>query len=189
MIHLIHGIHTQAAEGPLLALQPYLPQPVKYVEYGWIAALESRRWNPAIVGSVMPYVDPDDILIGHSNGCCIAYRIAREVKVKALVLINAALRSDVLLPDWLEKVDVYYNAGDKITEVAEFEAGLPIAPVDKLWGDMGHEGYKGTDPRVTSIDCGNTTGRLVVDGHSDIGMPAKMKDWGPYIGERVRALI
>lgn len=185
MIHLLHGIHTAAGDPHVPALIPYLPGPHKFPDYGWIAALETRRINPAVIGTLIPYVEPDDILVGHSNGCAIAYQVAEEVPVRGLVFINAALHRNIVLPAWVKFAHVYFNAGDDITQVAEFQADMPVPLVDPVWGKMGHAGYSGTDPRVRNFDCGAIKDMPVVIGHSDIFEPEKIKAWGPFIRDEL----
>lgn len=189
MIHLLHGIHTGAGDPAVPALIPFLPGPHKYPDYGWIAAIETRRINPAVIGSLIPYIEPEDVLIGHSNGCAIAYQIAREVKVRGLIFINGALRTDIKIPAWVEFCHVYFNSDDNITRLAEFQADLPAALVDPMWGEMGHEGYVGSDQRVRNFDCGMTPSMPLVSGHSDIFSPEKIKTWGPFIRDELAGAL
>lgn len=189
MIHLLHGIHTAGAEGPVEALAQYLSLPYVYPDYGFILALETRRINPAVIGALLPYIGKDDILVGHSNGCAIAFQIAQKTPVQGLVLLNGALKDGLPIPAAVKFVQVYFNGGDDITEVAQFEADLPASPVDPIWGMMGHAGYKGTDSRVRNFDCGATSGLPRCWGHSDIGTPEHMAQWGPFINGRISAGI
>jgi hypothetical protein len=184
MIHLIHGIHTEGLS-PVEGLIPYLaPFEVYYPDYGYIWGLETKIVNPIIVGSLFPYIEPEDILIGHSNGCAIAYDLLqRGVKVAGAVFINGALeRSISRLAPW---VDVYFNAGDEITEAAKVGAELGIT--DPVWGELGHAGYSGTDPAITNINCGSTAGLPAVSGHSDFFTPSKLAAWGPFLVSRLRS--
>jgi pimeloyl-ACP methyl ester carboxylesterase len=186
MIHLIHGIHTQGPS-PVRGLIYYLNfagLAVKYPDYGWIAGLETKVANPIICGTLQPYIAPEDILIGHSNGCAVAYDLLkRGVKVAGAVFINAALERNIArLAPW---VDVYFNPGDEITEVAQL--GERIGVVDSSWGEMGHAGYLGGDPLIASINCGSTIGMPAVSGHSDFFTPGKLAAWAPYLINRIKA--
>jgi hypothetical protein len=186
MIHLIHGIHTEGPS-PVKGLIPFLNAAgfeVRYPDYGWEAGLETRIVNPFVVGSIQPYVAPNDILIGHSNGCAIAYDLLqRGAKVAGAVFINAALeRSIARLAPW---IDVYFNPGDEITEVAQL--GERLGLTDCSWGAMGHAGYLGTDPLIASINCGSTPGMPVVSGHSDFFTPGKLAAWALYLINRIIA--
>lgn len=157
-------------------------------DYGYVLAAETRRINPMVVGLLKPYVDTGDVLIGHSNGCAVIYELLQElvktsVKVRGVVFINAALSERIELPAAVDWCDVYYNNGDSITEVAKIAAWIGSAP--RCWGEMGHAGYVGGDPRVTNIDCGNTDGLPKVNGHSDLFTADNLPAWGVYIKWRL----
>lgn len=185
-IHLIHGIHTQG-EAPIQGLIPYLPgYDVRYPDYGWISGIETRLVNSIIVGSLKPYVADGDIIIAHSNGCAIAYELMRMgAALAGAIFINAALEQNITRFKWVSWIDVYFNAGDQITEVAKIAAEIGVT--DLQWGDMGHAGYVGTDPKITNIDCGRTSGMPVVSGHSDFFTPEHLASWGPYLAARIKA--
>lgn len=179
MIHLLHGIHTS---GPS-TLSGFVPliknSKVRYPDYGYILGVETRLMNPVIVGTLVPYVGCDDVLICHSNGCAIAYDLMnRGIAVRGAIFINAALDRTITRPPNCPFIDVYFNAGDQITEAAQIAARLGI--VDPVWGEMGHAGYSGSDPYIQNIDCGRTIGMPVLCGHSDFGTPDKFATWGPF---------
>jgi hypothetical protein len=184
-IHLLHGIHTG---GPswIEGFIPYLaPLDVKYPDYGWILGAETRVINPAVVGSLKPYIASSDVLLCHSNGCAIAYDLMHsDVQFAGAVFINAALEQDIVRPPGIEWIDVYFNSGDDITEAAKLGAALGID--DPVWGEMGHAGYVGVDPKISNINCGTLAGLPPLDGHSDIGTPAKFAKWGPYVANRIK---
>jgi hypothetical protein len=189
MIHLIHGIHTEGVslvEGLIPFLVPYQ---VKYPDYGYILGIETRILNPVIVGTLQPYVDDGDVLIGHSNGCAIAYDLMRRgVKVAGAIFINAALQSNIARPAGCPWIRVYYNPGDTITEAAQLGARLGID--DSVWGEMGHSGYTGNDPMITNTNCGATPGLPAVKGHSDFFSPnTNLKPWGTYLADDLRKLL
>jgi pimeloyl-ACP methyl ester carboxylesterase len=158
---------------------------VKYPEYGYELAIETRIVNDMIIGAIFPYIGRDDILIGHSNGAAMAFELAREgAPCKGLILINAALERNIIRPLQVEWIDCYWNSGDAITEVAQVGEELGLYP--QYWGEMGHAGYLGYDKQITSINCGATPGLPAVSGHSDIFAPANLQKWGPYIASRIR---
>jgi hypothetical protein len=181
LIHLIHGIHT-SGPSTLSGFIPLLKES-RYPDYGYIYGVETRTINPVIVGTLSPYINPDDVLICHSNGCAIAYdMMLRGVEVKGAIFINAALEQNIVRPAKCPWIDVYFNAGDRITEAAEIAAKLGLS--DAVWGMMGHAGYNGMDKAITNIDCGNTPDMPVLSGHSDFGTPEKFAKWGPYALQR-----
>lgn len=183
-IHLIHGIHTEGVS-PVEGLIPYLvPYAVKYPDYGYILGLETRIVNPLIIGTLLPYIAKDDIIIGHSNGCAIAYSLINSgAPVAGAIFINAALQQDIICrAPW---IDVYYNPGDDITEAAKLGAELGID--DPVWGAMGHGGYLGNDKRVTNYNCGATPAMPLVCGHSDFFTPSKLAAWGPFLAKNLQS--
>ncbi len=184
MIHALHGIHTASGSTVMPALFAYLPQKVQYPDYGFILAIETRRINPAIAGALLPYIGPEDILIGHSNGCAVIYELLQSgLNPRGVVFINGALRTDFILPTKCQFAHVYFNAGDDITILAM--AGAEEGLVDPCWGQLGHSGYSGSDHRVINVDCGNTQKMPVVSGHSEIFCPGKIEAWGPFIGDLI----
>lgn len=184
MIHLLHGIHT-AGPSPIEGLIPYLaPYSIKYPDYGYILGVETCQINPAVVGTLKPYVNPQDIFICHSNGCAIAYDLMSQgVKVAGAIFINGALNSHFGRPSGCGWIDVYWNAGDTITEAAKIGAQLGID--DPSWGELGHSGYLGTDPLVTNYNCGVKVGMPIVSGHSDFF--TKLAAWGPFLMDTLQA--
>jgi pimeloyl-ACP methyl ester carboxylesterase len=189
MIHLIHGIHTEGAS-PVQGLIPYLNAAgfqVKYPDYGYILGLETRVVNPIVVNSLDCYMQDGDILIGHSNGCAIIYELLnRQAAVYGgAILINAALNQRITLPPGCPWIDVYFNPGDTVTEAAKIGALLGVD--DLIWGEMGHGGYIGTDPKINNINCGSTSGMPMVSGHSDFFTASKLLDWSQFLIKRLRS--
>jgi hypothetical protein len=184
MIHLIHGIHTQGPSLPERLAPFFAPTEVKYPDYGWILGLQTKMINPIIVGTLLPYIGPDDVIVAHSNGCAIAYDLMlMGIKIKGAVFINAALEQDIKRQSGVGWIDVYFNQGDDITEAARVAERFGL--VDKVWGEMGHAGYKGTDPLITNIDCGKTKDMPVVCGHSDLASVVNLPKWGPFVAKRI----
>lgn len=183
MIHLIHGIHDTGAT-PIEGLIPYLaPYAIAYPDYGWIAGLETRIVNPIIVGTLKPYIAPEDILICHSNGCAIAYDLMnRGVSMAGAIFINAALEQKINRPSGVPWIDVYFNNGDDATEAAQIGAQLGLT--DLVWGEMGHAGYLGSDPKITNFNCGDTDGMSPVSGHSDF---FNHQDWESFLADRLKS--
>lgn len=183
--HLVHGIHS-TGQTPIEGLGPFLPfgAHIAYPDYGFILGLETRVVNPIIVGCLKPYISPTDIMIGHSNGCSIIYDLMHSgVAMGGAVFVNAALEQNIVRPSIVPWIDVYFNAGDTITEAAQLGAILGID--DPVWGEMGHAGYAGTDPLIHNTDCGTTAGLPVVDGHSDFFTPGHLALWGRYLAQRL----
>jgi hypothetical protein len=185
-IHFCHGIHTSFDNPTVEALVPYLEKTgiqVMNPRYGAIASFETPRINPIVVGMMKPYVETGDILLGHSNGAEIIYDLAHELAKQSviplgLIFINAALEQRITVPAGIGWFTALYNEDDTITEVAAIAAWLGTAP--RTWGQMGHGGYIGTDPRGENVDCKHTAGEPPVMGHSDLFTPAKLPSWGDW---------
>jgi hypothetical protein len=186
---LVHGIHTEGPS-PVRNLIPILQAAafeVIYPDYGWIASLETKFVNPIIVGCLLAFLKEGDRLIGHSNGAAICYDIMNRPECPQLAgasFINGALEQDIVRPACVPRIDVYWNQGDDITEAAKVEQELGL--VDKVWGELGHAGYDGTDPTIPNFNCGATPGEPMVWGHSDWFTPGKVESWGQfYIGRNI----
>lgn len=192
-IHLIHGIHTAYTDHKVSNLATYLKKSeanVKIPCYGYLLAVESRTTNPRIVSTLLPYIEQGDIIVGHSNGCDIALELAiAGAPVAGMVFINAALERDIKLPLQVNWLDVYFNDGDNITELAEIAAQLLLTPVDINWGQMGHAGYSGDDKRIVNLDCGNYAPLPVVNGHGDLFSDINLPAWGAFITNRISKCI
>lgn len=186
MIHFIHGILTGPVT-PIKGLIPYLESTgfeVAYPDYGYELPFQTRFINPMIRGALLPYIALGDILVGHSNGCAIAYDLLMAgAPATRAIFINGALETVFPLPPGLKSLDVYFNPDDTITEAAAVAERLGW--VDKVWGELGHAGYQGNDSRVTTFNCGLTPGMPVVQGHSDLFTPAKLAAWGPFLASRI----
>lgn len=185
-VHLIHGIHTEP-NSPVKELIPYLVKEgfdVRYPEYGYELAVETRLLNPMIEGILLPYIEEGDILIGHSNGCALAYHLMQQgAPAVGAVFINGALETSIVRPGTCKWIDVYCNSGDTVTELAKWGAHYGLA--DNVWGELGHLGYIGKDPKIQTLHCDTTSGEPVVMGHSDLFTHAKLISWGPFLSKRI----
>lgn len=188
-VHLLHGIHAERVS-PVQELIPLLSAAgfeVAYPDYGFIFGVETKIVNPIILGAMLPYIGKGDVLIGHSNGCAIGYDLLTATLAVGAIFINAALEQNIERPPGAQFIDVYYNAGDRITEAALIAQRLGI--VDPVWGEMGHAGYIGADTKIRNIDCGNTPGMPSVAGHSAFFLPANLAAWGPFLVKRLAELV
>lgn len=195
-IHLIHGIHTDEKDDTVAKLAPYLWEttgiPVVYHRYGYALAITSRFLNPGRAKKIAKDVGPHDILVGHSNGCTLAWMIATEYYKKVhgmafinptftggAVLINPALDSDKEFPEGMAFVHVYYNEDDGAVPWSKLLWAHP-------WGDMGQVGYEGSNPIVKNFDCKRVDGMPQVRGHSAIFEDKNLQAWGPFIGQQIQ---
>src|SRR5579859_6052329 len=114
--------------------------------------------------------------------------MSRGVKVAGAIFVNAALERNIARPAGCPWIHVYFNPGDEITEAALIAARLGIT--DPVWGEMGHAGYSGTDPKIQNTDCSATIPLPSVSGHSDFFAPhTNLPAWGPYLANDLRARL
>jgi pimeloyl-ACP methyl ester carboxylesterase len=189
-IHLLHGIHTKPGSRRLQDLVPIVVEasgrPVVYHEYGDIWAIQTRWKNPGIARRLVKLIQPGDILVGHSNGAAIWMRALMEgAPARGLVLLNPALddETDFSVAPHLEWIHVYYNDDD---EWVPWAARAPKWLLDPLWGDMGRDGYRGTDWRVLQTDCEHTIGMPSLRGHGAILEPTAAYTWARHWGAKIR---
>jgi hypothetical protein len=147
VIHLLHGFRVpDVGETTVARLMPFLKAPgysVHIFSYGWIGLMGAWFLNPRIVKQLLPRIGPDDIGIGHSNGCTLLHRAAHlGAPFKGLIYINPALRPDAERAPQVKWISVYCNDGDHAVKFAAILRLLaPWAPLgDSLWGDMGARG-------------------------------------------------
>ena len=189
-IHLLHGIHTSKSSRRLADLAPIVERaagrPVVYHEYGDIWGIQTRSKNPVIAEQLLHKIEAGDILVGHSNGCAIWLRaLMLGAPARGLVLLNPALddkTSFARCPN-LEFIHLYYNDDD---EAVPWAARSIHLLTDPLWGDMGRDGYKGSDYRLEQTDCERTPLLPVLRGHSAIITKPEANPWAEYWGGRLR---
>lgn len=184
---LIHGVRTSQKNRDLYRLATAFRAAgfcTVIPRYGYIPAclIGAIPWlDNRIADSMAGFIEPGDILVGHSNGATLAYLISRKHKLRGAVLINPALECDAV--PQAEFVHVYYNAHDLVVRLAE------IVPFN-IWGAMGAVGYCGSDPRIVQIDQANPPANLPpLRGHSDIFTPAKVRPWSRFIADMVLAAV
>ena len=179
MCYLIHGIKTQDAERSTISFLQYLLTGfrTKIVDYGYVPAIAApiiSLLNRCVVKKLADQIRPRQILIGHSNGCAVAYALSNKMPVHGLVLINPALDCDVKFNSGLKFVHVYWSKKDRVTWLSKF---VPFSQ----WGSMGTEGYTGDDPRVKQWEMDVT--------HTDIGSAEIALKWGPLIATNLTAAV
>lgn len=182
---MIHGAKfTKRARNNLRRLAP------AFRSCGFCIVIPTYGYLPALLVGLFPWLDeriaealsgfiePSDILVGHSNGGTLSYLISQRVKVRGAVLINAALESHVV-PN-ADFVHVYFNEGDV---VAKLSAMLPF----HIWGSMGGHGYTGLhQPHIKNIDQAHPPDDLpALWGHSDIFSVGKCRKWSRFMAEFV----
>lgn len=179
-VWLVHGFNvSDQGKGTVQTLRPYFEAAgfeVKLWRYGWRGLLGVRYMNGTFAQLLADAVDDGDIIVGHSNGACLA-KLAldqTEAKLGQLVLINPALDSDAHFAKNCGAIHVWHSPSDSPVAWAKI---LPW----HAWGDMGAVGYRGPyDPRVTPYNKENGF-PVSSREHSDVFQPDKLKFFGPLI--------
>lgn len=196
-IHLTHGIHVGRGKPSVGRLRSHISRgsglPVVYREYGDLFAVQTGSHNPGIAARLAEQVEPGDVLAGHSNGGCVCVRaLMLGAPAVGLVILNGALKDDfdfAKLTPQLKFIHVYYNQYDEAVPLTNFPV-LRRWLFDPLWGDMGRDGYRGKDSRVTQFDCWNRDDELPdLAGHSSILAADNADDWGYFIGRQIAGAL
>lgn len=162
---LIHGFNVKDPKESVGKIQDYLDDSFIF-NYGW--RLLSVLWHnkkDAKQLREMFYLNKNNVIFAHSNGCAIAVESARKgLNIKTLICINPALKCKTKFPSSIGRVMVIYTKYDKPTRVARFFDKIPFIQIliPNAWGAMGAKGYTGHDSRVMNWDLSKT-----LKGHSD----------------------
>jgi len=187
-VWLVHGFNvSDGGSGSIARLRPFLEAAgfeVKLFRYGWTALLmilpiTARLLNRRLARLLADVIDAGDIVIGHSNGACIA-KLAADLgaPIGQLILINPALDADVTFAPQIGRIQIWHSPSDRPVAIARI---LPRHP----WGDMGAIGYRGRyDPRVASYNKENGF-PISSREHSDIFKPHLLSFFGPLIVRKI----
>lgn len=190
-IVFIHGIQERSPAKNLGKLASYFRregfcviQP-RYGNMGLLTSITMSRWiNPRIADSLSNFIQPDDILVCHSNGATIAYLISQRVRIRGTILINPALNVDSA-PFVQQFNHIYHNRGDWVVLLSSF------VPFNR-WGAMGFYGYRGRPRSDTlNINCSQPPydGLPPLNGHSAIFQHPNLPPWARYISDLARSEV
>ena len=196
MIHLIHGFRELHPIGdPRIAtvLKNKLVrrgEAVMVHDYGYLG-LVGVKSNRNLARLIRPHVQPGDTLVGFSNGAAI---IAHLQTMKGIICPKIVLIQPALSQKWTpnkhcDRIVVYYNKGDKATVAGKWWRRLiNVLPwrwqARHMWGEMGHDGYTGDDPRYAQYDTENTPRMPELSGHGT-WQHAKSTTWQDFIVNRI----
>ena len=139
-VYLLHGfnVHDQgnaSVDTLIPSLEAMSGYKVIDLDYGFFFRLRVRLCNRSVAKILASIVEPDDVVIGHSNGCAIIYEaVTYGAKFAKAVLITPALDSDIAIS--VDQVKVFYSPTDKATWLAKY---IPLS----IWGNQGRKGYTG----------------------------------------------
>lgn len=183
--HLIHGFNVlDGGKDTVVRLTPYLElggHKTKAHDYGWVDMFRLRCRNDEAVQRIAPHVRPGDILVGHSNGCLVAWRLIQEgVRPGAVVCIQPALRRDTPWPEDLP-VLCLYNERDWVVILGRAWSRF-VSVVNPFrnrhgWGAAGRHGFD--QESVTNLDT--LKGPTPAEKHSGIFRKPALQYWGMRI--------
>lgn len=173
---LVHGVNvTDGGAGSIDRLGPYLKAAgwrVGQFDYGW--RIVTHAWgNPEFARRLASMAGPDDIIVGHSNGCVIGDRASwlPWFLPERMFYINPALDVHRAPGPGVKSLTVFHSWDDVATLLARFVPG-------SRWGSMGRDGYRGKDPRITNVELHELLHAGAADvGHS--GAFARINQFGP----------
>lgn len=182
--YLLHGFNVaDGGKNTIARLQPYLPGTEVLHAYGWVGLIRLRCVNARTVQELEREVQPGDVVIGHSNGCLIAWELSRRVHLGAVVCINPALRRDTL---WSSDTPVLclHNSTDWVVQLGRWWGRLTslggIRPHG--WGAAGQYGFTEEQENVTNLDTAAPYWPHPVKGHSGVFKdPEALAYWGQII--------
>lgn len=177
---LVHGFNVRdGGRKTTGTLRPYLKAAgydVREFRYGWLGLLSVRLFNQRFAELLADMVNPDDVLIGHSNGCCLLHLAAQKrARFAKAVYINPALDRGMPLAPQVRVLHVWHSPSDRPVAWARI---LPDHP----WGDMGAVGYQGRhDPRITNFNKEHGFAEASSREHSDVFTGKRLACFGPKI--------
>lgn len=165
-IHLVHGFNvTDGGKETTDTLIPFFEENKASVvqhDYGFLEFFGVLRRNKKIAEKLAKSVGFGDIGMGHSNGCAILVKAARQgAKFNKLILVNPALDKNVKFPKHINEIHVFHTKHDKAVVMAKWSRKLVFWRKNFLWGEMGNKGYQGLDKRVVNYDVSH-----IAKGHS-----------------------
>jgi hypothetical protein len=182
---LVHGFNVHdGGKRTVGTLRPYLERAgydVRIFSYGWMGLVSVRLFNARFAQMMADLSNSDDLMIGHSNGCCLIHLAAqRRAPFRRVVYINPALDRAAPLAPQVGALDVWHSPSDKPVSWARF---LPDHP----WGDMGAWGYQGRhDPRIRNFNKESGFAQTSSREHSDVFTGERLRYFGPLIVQRIQ---
>lgn len=162
---VVHGIHTADTDQGWMdflvnAFNEAGWNAAKWT-YGYAYALLTRVQNPGRAKKLAELIQPGDVVLGHSNGCCLAWMAAElGAPIGGAIMLNPALDCDKVMAKQVPWVNLYPNRHDDAVPFASIFVGHP-------WGPQGRKGISVADVRYrTTWTSAERQGAPVVHGHS-----------------------
>ena len=174
-IIVVHGIHTDDSEGWMDVVARGFKESgwdARVWTYGYAYAMLTRWQNPSRSRALASLVRAGDMVLGHSNGGCLAWLAAKlGAPLGGAILVNPALDSDRAMAPHVPWVNLYPNKYDEAVKIAKL---FPAHP----WGAQGRDGLTVPDARYMTRWT-NEPSPLArpVDGHSAVWKPWAIYGW------------
>ena len=169
---IVHGIHTNDAAGwmdhMVTAFNDAGWDAAKWT-YGYAYAMLTRVQNPWRASKLADLIQPGDIVLGHSNGACLAWMAAElGAPMGGAILLNPALDTDKVMAKQVPWVNLYVNSQDEAVPWAKAFVGHP-------WGSQGRDGIAVRDLRYQTVWTDQEPPRVY--GHSGVLTPSAISPW------------
>ncbi len=183
-VHLIHGFNVaDGGRSTVGRLEPYFASEgfrVVVHDYGWVGPLLLRFRNRSVVKKLKSQIKRGDILVGHSNGALICWRLVEAgAPVSKVLVIQPCLRRDA---QWPEHVKVFCVWNEKDLPVllgrvwGRLISGLTFS--FHGWGAAGRYGFNPAPNVKQTRSTDSFWGRYAVGGHSRIFQQQYLVFWG-----------
>ena len=183
---IVHGIHTDEHTMWMryfAAKFRHRGWDAEYWTYGYAYALLTRWQNPGRARKLASLIQPGDVVLGHSNGACLAWMAAEiGAPMRGAILLNPALDTDKVMAKQVEWANLYANRGDEAVKLAGMFLAHP-------WGAQGRDGLTVADPRYKITFTDDSRPAPMVWGHSDIFSLANLPDWSDRIIDDAEARL
>ena len=169
---VVHGIHYRDSAGWMDYMVEAFNEAgwdaAKWT-YGYAYALLTRIQNPWRASKLLEIIQPGDVVLGHSNGACLAWMAAElGAPIGGAILLNPALDTDKVMAPQVKWVNLYANRQDEAVPLAKIFVGHP-------WGAQGRDGLKVSDRRYQTTWTDEEPPRVY--GHSAILAPSAISLW------------
>ncbi len=198
-VHFIHGFNiTDGGEGTLGTLMDSLDlkgyETVLH-DLGYIGLILLRCKNARLAEKIAEQVGENDVIVAHSNGCLITYKIVKilakkGIHPKVVVTINAAMRRDA---EWPEEIYILnlYSSKDFIVLLGSIWARLMSfgGLFTHGWGAAGRYGFTTEHSKLTNWDTAKWHWEEPTEGHSDLMEPDAVNYWSDKIEEYLTPIL
>ena len=187
-ITIVHGIHTNdnaAWMDYLVARFQHRGWDARKWTYGYASAALTRWQNPGRAKTLAAMIRPGEVVLGHSNGACLAWLAAElGAPMQGAILLNPALDTNKLMAKQVQWVNLYTNRYDEAVPWARVFVGHP-------WGSQGRDGISVPDvPRYRVVETSVPRNDAPsVRGHSAVLSPDALPQWSDVIVRQAEARL